>query len=133
MLYKNLGLCHGLHKNAPHRLSCLNTGSPGGEATWGGLGGIVLLEELCPWEWAFRTKILSLPVCSVFMLLSLAVILSLLLWTLPSGTINTILSSISQLSHGVLLKQQKQIKTVWTYYSYQSFASPHHLPFWVCL
>jgi hypothetical protein len=41
-------VCSDLHENVPHRLRCLNTWSPVGGTVWIGLGGVALLEEVCP-------------------------------------------------------------------------------------
>lgn len=48
----------GLNENGPHRLPYLNTWSPTGCATWGGLGGVALPEEV--WQTLLQVK-LPLP------------------------------------------------------------------------
>ena len=68
---KVLRRCGGLNENCPQRLMYLNTWSPVGGNIWEGLGGVVLLEEVCHWGWDLRfKKPTSFPVSSLGFCLS---------------------------------------------------------------
>lgn len=42
--------CDGLNVNVLHRLIYLNAWFLAGGTVWEGFRGVVLLEEMCPWE-----------------------------------------------------------------------------------
>ena len=50
----SLFLFGGLNDNGPYRLICLNAWFPVGGTILEGLGGVVLLEEVCHRGWALR-------------------------------------------------------------------------------
>ena len=43
-----------LNENGSHRFMCLNVRSPVARTVWERLGGVVLVEEVCHWDWALR-------------------------------------------------------------------------------
>lgn len=55
-----------LNEHGIRWLVCLNIWLPVGGTVWEALGGVVLLEEACHWEWALRCKsLLPSPMNSV--------------------------------------------------------------------
>jgi hypothetical protein len=56
-------MCVGLDKNGPHRLICLTTWSSVGRIVWEGLGGVILLAEVCHWwqTWRFQKTCFQPP------------------------------------------------------------------------
>jgi hypothetical protein len=43
-----------LNENGSHRFMCLNVWSPVARTAWERLGGMVLVEEVCHWDWPLR-------------------------------------------------------------------------------
>lgn len=49
-----LNSCGSLTKNGTYWLTILDTWSALGGTVWKGLKGVILLEEVCHWLWAFK-------------------------------------------------------------------------------
>ena len=90
-------------RSVPHRLLCSNTWSSVGDASWGGVKDLVLLEEVYQWGWALKVYS-HIPIQSFCFMFAVEDVISqvpgpaampiayshasLPRWTHPSGTTN---------------------------------------------